>query len=196
MLMIRHRYLLLTLVPLLLALSLSTGFAETSQHLQLLMIGNGQGPYYAPAGQSSELKMEILNVARDDIYLTRGEVYLDPNLSGTSQLIHSEDLGNFHLSYLSSAVWTFDLTMPQNVQAQNATSGVPQVVVSIQIVYSTANGLQQTQQGQFALSVPGANVRQPDYSIWFVGMGMICVIALFIAARRHVSKRIERDNSM
>lgn len=188
MFMVRHRCLPFALVSLLLALSISPGLAETPKHLQLLMIGNGRGPYFAPAGKSSELKMEILNVARDDVYLARGEVYLDSSLGGTLQLIHSEDMGNFHLSYLQSAIWTFGLTMPANVQAQNVTNGVPQVVISIQIVYSTANGLQQSEQGQFVLSVPGATVRQPDYSIWFVGIGVICVIILFIVARRHIKK--------
>lgn len=189
MFMVCHRYLLLALVLIVLALNFSSGFAEASKHLQLVMIGNGRGPYYAPAGQRSELKMEILNIARDEVYLARGEVYLDPSLGGKLQPIHSEDMGNFHLSYLRSAIWTFDLTMPANVQAQNATNGVPQVVVLIQIVYSTANGLQQTEQAQFTLSVPGATVRQPDYSIWFVGLGVIAVLVLFIVAYRHVSKR-------
>jgi len=171
------------------ALSFSPGLAASSQHLQLLMIGNGQGPYFAPAGKNSELKMEILNVARDDVYLARGEVYLDPSLGGTLQLIHSEDMGNFHLSHLQSAIWTFGLTMPTYVQAQNVTNGVPQVAISIQIVYSTANGLRQSEQGQFVLSVPGATLRQPDYSIWFVGVGAIAVILLFIVARLHTSKK-------
>lgn len=187
--MAHYRYLHLILVLAILTLSTSVGFAESASHLRFMMIGKGQGPYFAPPGQSSELKVEILNIARDDVYLARGEVYLDPSLGGALQLIHSEEMGNFHLGYLRSAIWTFDLTMPANVQAQNATNGVPQVVVSIQIVYSIANGLQQTEQAQFALSVPGATVRQPDYSIWFVGVGVIAVLALFIVAYRHVSKR-------
>jgi hypothetical protein len=191
--MVCHKDVLLIFVPVFLALSFSPWSAAAPQRLQLLMVGNGRGPYLAAVGQSSELKIEILNIASDDVYLIRGEVYLDPSLGGALQLIHSEDMGNFHLSYLRSAIWTFNLTMPSNVQAQNATNGVPQVVVSIQIVYSTANELQQTEQGQFALSVPGATMRQPDYSIWF-GVAAITVLVLVILAFRRVSKMIKHKH--
>ena len=191
--MICHRDILLIFVPVFLALSFLPWSAAAPQHLQLLMVGNGRGPYFATVGQSSELKMEILNIASDDVYLVRGEVYLDPSLGGALQLIHSEDMGSFRLSYLRSAIWTFNLTMPSHVQAQNTTNGVPQVVVSIQIVYSTANGQQQTEQGQFVLSVPGATVRHPDYSIWF-GVGLIAVLVLFIAAFHHISKMIKHKH--
>lgn len=120
------------------------------------MIGNGAGPYYAPVGQTTQLKIEILNLGPSDVFLVRGEAYLDPDLNGNWLLTHSEDLGNFHLTKLESAIWTFELPMPSHVRAQNITSGVPQVELLAKIMYSTADGKQQSADGQFLLSVPGA----------------------------------------
>src|SRR5208337_1657494 len=111
----------------LLTLSAQTVFAQSSSQLQITLIGSNTDQYYAPAGQNSSLMVEILNRGSGDVYLVRGEAYLDPNLSGNWQLVHSESTGDFHLNYLQSAIWTFNLTMPPNILAVNATAGVPQV---------------------------------------------------------------------
>jgi len=69
-----------------------------------------------------------LNQGPGDVYLVRGEAYLDPNLSGNWQLVHSESTGNFHLNYLQSAIWTLNLAMPSNILAVNATGGVHRLI--------------------------------------------------------------------
>lgn len=191
MLMVRYRYVLLVLIVAVLIVNVSASFALAAPHFQLSMIGKGQGPYYAPAGQTTQLKIQILNRGPGDVYLIRGEVYLDPNLSGKWQLVHSESMGNFHLNYLRSAIWTFDLAMPPSIHAPNATNGVPQVVLLLQIKYSAANGLQQTEEGQFILSVAGAIVQQTNHAIWLIAVAVVAVVALVlcILAYRHISKR-------
>jgi hypothetical protein len=175
------------LLAFLLCIKTSAVFAQPNAQLQLSMIGNGAGPYYAPAGQTTQLKIEILNLGPSDVFLVRGKAFLDPNLSNNWQLIRSEDTGNFHLAKLQSAIWTFDLQMPSNIQAQNITNGVPQVELLVQIVYSTTQGQQQSADGQFLLSVPGAGARQADYSIWFVFVGL-AVVALAVVVFRKMSK--------
>jgi len=152
--------------------------AQTSPQLEVTMIGKGEGPYYAAAGQVTQFKVEIMNLGPGDVYLIKGEAYLDPNLSGNWQLTHSEDTNNFHLSQLQSAIWTFDLPMPTNIEAANSTNGMPQVILLIQIIYSTANGQHETASKQFSLSVPGATVRHTEYWIWFVAVAGVAVALL------------------
>lgn len=185
----RYRYPVLVFIVVIITFGISASFATDAQHLQLSMIGYGQGPYYAPVGRTTQLKMEILNLGPGGVNLTRGEVYLDPGLSGSWQLVHSEDMGDFHLDFLQSAIWAFDLRMPPSIRASNATDGVPQVVLLIRIAYSTASGLQQTEQGQFPMSVPGATVQQVNYPIWVAAVGVIGVLALAVLAYRYTSKR-------
>ena len=185
----RYRYPALVFIVMIITFGISASFATDAQHLQVSMIGYGQGPYYAPLGQTAQLKMEILNLGPGDVNLTRGEAYLDPGLSGKWQLVHSEDMGDFHLDYLQSAIWAFDLAMPPSIRASNATDGVPQVVLLIRIIYSTASGLQQTEQGQFPMSVPGATVQQANYSIWGAAVGVVAALALGVLAYRYASKR-------
>jgi len=188
MLLIRSRCLLPVLIVAVLAVNVSASLAEAAPHLQFSMVGHGPGPYYAPAGQTTQLMIEILNLGPGDIYLIRGEVYLDPNLNGKWQLVYSESMDTFHLNYLESAIWTFDLAMPPSIRARNATDGVPQVVLLIRTTYSTANG-QQTEQAQFALRVPGAILQRADYSILLVVVGVVVVLVLCVLAYRRMLKR-------
>ena len=166
-------------------------FAQTNDQLQLSMIGNGAGPYYAPAGQTTQLKIQILNLGPGEVFLVRGKVFLDPNLSGNWQLAHSEDTGSFHLAKLESAVWTFDLKVPAQIQALNVTNGMPQVEMLVQIVYSTPQGHQQSADGQFLLSVPGAGTKRADYSIWliFLGFAIVVTVLVTIVLRKKLSSR-------
>lgn len=150
----------------------------------------GATPHYAAAGQVTQLKLEILNLGPDDVYLIKGEAYLDPNLTGKWQLAHSEDTDNFHLTALQSAIWTFDLAMPANIEAANSTNGVPQVILFIQITYSTV-GVQHEASEQFSLSVPGASVKQTSYWIWLILSGF-SVFLLVIAVMR--LRRLKRPN--
>lgn len=189
MLMTRYRFLLPVLIVAVLAANVSVSLAQVAPRLELAMVGNGQGPHYAPAGQATQFKIEIFNLGLGDVRLIRGEAYLDPNLSGIWQLVFSEDMENFHLNDFRSAVWTFDLAMPPSIRAPNATNGVPQVVLLIRTIYSTANGLQQTEEGQFALSVPGAIVQQADYTTQLVVVGAVVVLVLGVLAYRRRSKR-------
>jgi LPXTG-motif cell wall-anchored protein len=162
-------------------------FAQTAPQLSLTLVGQGTGQYVTPVGQTTELKMEILNVARPDIYLLEGDAYLDPNLNGTWEITHSEALGNFHLAYLQSAIWTFDLPMPPRIQAANATKGMPQVDLLIKIVYRTAEGSQRVEQGAFTLGAPGAIIRGQSNMIWLALAGVIVVLSM--GALYGVSKR-------
>jgi hypothetical protein len=187
--MIPRRRLLPLLIVAILALDVSASQAQATPHLQLIMIGHGQGPYYAPAGQTTQVKIEILNLWPDNVYLIRGEVYLDPNLNGKWELVHSESMENFHLSYLQSAIWTFDLPIPPTIRAPNATNGVPQVFLLIRTVYSTVNGMQHTEQAQFALNVPGAIVGKTDYSTWLSAGVVVAILVLCVLVYRHMSKR-------
>ena len=169
--------------------TLPRGLAQAAPQLTLTLIGNGGAPYVTPAGQTTELKMEILNVAPSDVYLLRGDVYLDAKLSGSWELVHSEGMGNFHLGYLQSAIWTFDLAMPAKIQAENLTNGTPEVPLLIKIAFLTSSNLHRVEQGEFALSVPGAVVQQQIGWIWLVILGVIAVtcvgaVAYELARRR------------
>lgn len=170
-------------------------FAQIGTQLQLTMIGNGVGPYYAPIGQTTQLKIEILNLGASDVFLVRGEAYLDPNLSGNWQLTHSEDLGNFHLAKFESAIWTLELLMPSHIQAQNITNGVPQVELVAKVVYSTTDGKQQSADAQFLLSVPGAASTHPDYSVYLIIVGFVVVALAVIIARNVRSRSIRKAQS-
>jgi hypothetical protein len=135
--------------------------------------------------------MEILNVGPADVYLLEGDAYLDPNLNGTWEIVHSEELGNFHLAYLQSAIWTFSLTVPPRILAANATNGVPQVNLLIKIIYLAAGGSQRAEQGAFRLDVPGATVRDQNNVIWLALGGMIVLasmVALYAASKRRRSR--------
>ncbi len=187
--MIHYRFPLLVMIVAVLAFNVSASYAQTAANLQLVMIGNGAGPYYAPAGQTTQMKIEVVNLGRGDVYLIRGEVYLDSNLDGKWELVQSESMGNFYLKYLQSAIWTFDLAMPSGIRAPNATNGVPQVVLLTKTIYSTASGVQQTQQTHFPLSVPGAIVETPGYSIWLIPAAVVAVLVLGILSYRQARKR-------
>jgi len=128
---VSFRVILILIIILLAAPPLS--LAQTTPQLTLTLIGNGAGPYVTPAGQTTELKMEILNVAPSDIYLSEGDAYLDPGLNGSWELVHSESMGQFHLGYLQSAIWTFDLTVPAKIQAANLTNGTPEASLLIKL---------------------------------------------------------------
>ena len=178
------------LIPIILFFAvLSSGFAQTTPQLSLTLIGQDAGQYVVPAGQTTELKMEILNVAPSDVYLSEGNAYLDPGLNGSWELIHSESLGNFHLGYLQSAIWTFDLAMPAMIQAANVTNGTPQVSLLIKIIYLTATGLQHQEQNGFPLSVPGASLQQPNNSIWFAVVGVIALACIGAVAYMILKKK-------
>ena len=153
--------------------------SQSSSQLQITLIGSNTGQYYAPAGQNSSLMVEILNRGPGDIYLVRGEAYLDPNLSGNWQLVHSESTGNFHLNYLQSAIWTFNLAMPSSILAANATDSVPQVDLQLHIVYANSQGQQETAVSEFILNVPGATMQQTNYSNWLV---LIAVAAIAVVS--------------
>lgn len=176
------------LIPIIIALAvIPHGFAQTTRQLSLTLVGQSTGEFVTPAGETTELKMEILNVAPRDVYLLEGDAYLDPNLNGTWEIAHSEALGNFHLAYLQSAIWTFDLTMPARIQAANATNGMPQVDLLVKIIYQTAVGSQRVEQGAFTLDVPGATIREQNNMIWFALAGVIAIVSM--AALYGVSRR-------
>jgi len=169
--------------------------AQAGAQLDLRMIGNGVGPYYAPAGQTTQLKLQILNTGANDVFLIRGEAYLDPNLSGNWQLTHSEDMGNFHLAKLESAIWTFELQMPSHIQAQNITNGVPQVELLARIIYSNTQGKQQNADGQFLLSVPGAEAKRVDYLAYLIILAFVVVAVAVIIARKLKSRSVRTVQS-
>jgi len=161
----------------LLAAETTPSLAQTGSQLQLALIGEGSGPYTVPAGEVGQLKMEILNTGAVEVYLIEGDTYLDPNLNGNWQLIHSETMGNFHLNSMQSAIWTFDLAMPGKIQAANVTNDVPQVVLLVKIIYSASSNLQQTEQVEFTLNVPGAAVEQSN-PIWLSLVGIVAVASI------------------
>ena len=178
---------ILILFIVILATRIPQGAAQTPPQLSLRLVGQTSGEYVAPAGQTTELKVEILNSMHSDVYLVEGYAYLDPNLNGTWWLAHSDGLGGFHLSYLQSAIWSFDLAVPANIQAINATNGVPQVVLLIQVAYAATSVKQLQQLAEFTLSVPGATLRQPINTFWLIFGGIvavICVGAVYGRARR------------
>ena len=194
--MLRSRSLLFVLFAVLLCGNMSGLFAQSNSQLQLTMIGQGAGPYYASAGQTTQLKIEILYLGPSDVFLVRGEAYLNPDLSGNWQLNHSEDLGNFHLAKLQSAIWTFDLQMPSHIQAQNITNGVPQVELLVKIAFSTNEGQQESISGFFLLSVPGAASNQTDYAIYLILIALaVVVFAVIIAKRMSRSRSIRKAHS-
>lgn len=172
---------ILILFMVILALQIPRGLAQTPTQLTLTLIGQTGTQYVTPAGQTSELKMEILNFADSDIYLLEGDAYLDPNLNGTWQLVHSESLGNFHLAYLQSAIWTFSLTMPSKIQAANATNGMPQVDLLIKISYLASAGSQRAEQDVFLLGVPGATVQGLSELFWLsISVAIVLVVIVSI----------------
>ena len=189
--MVRYPILLMLFIVLLCSCP-SALVAQTGSQLQLALIGNGTGPYYAPAGQTTQLKIEIFNLGPSDVFMVRGETYLDPNLNGNWQLTHSEDLGSFHVAKLESAIWTFELQMPSQIQAQNTTNGIPQVPLLMKIVYSNPDGKQQSASAEFLLSVPGAVNAHVDYSLYVIILGaMVLAVAVIIlrgARRRSIGK--------
>ena len=109
--------------------------------------------------------------------MVRGEAYLDPNLSGNWQLVHSESTDDFHLNYLQSAIWTFDLAVPSTILAANATGGVPQVGLQLHVVYENSHGGESTAVAEFVLDAPGATVEQVNYSNW-IALIVVAVIVV------------------
>ena len=188
--MTRQQTVPLVLLVIFVTLNASLVSGQSPLQLQIVMIGQGQGSYLVPAGQTSVLRFEILNIAPEDVYLIQGDVYLDPNLNGSWVNIHSESLGGFHLSFLESAIWTFKLEMPGKIQAANATNGLPQVVLLIQVTYLTGGGLQKTQQKQFVLNVPGASVGQPNALTWVAAIALIIVLVACVLAYRAYRKNL------
>lgn len=164
----------------LLTFSAQAVFAQSSSQLQITLIGSNTGQYYAPAGQNSSLMVEILNRGPGDIYLVSGEAYLDPNLSGNWQLVHSENTGDFHLNYLQSAIWTFNLAVPSNILAANVTGGVPQVDLQLHIVYANSQGQQGTAIAEFSLNTPGAIMQQTNYLSWLILIAVVSIV--FVSA--------------
>jgi len=122
--------------------------------------------------------MEVLNSMRPEIYLLRGEAYLDPDLSGTWELMHSEDLGHFQLDFLQSAIWTFDLAVPAEIQAANVTGNVPQINLLVKIIYQIVGGAQNSEQKSFVLDVPGAGVPMHYDVIWYVFAGVLILVGI------------------
>jgi len=137
--------------------------------------------------------VEILNHGPGDIYLVRGEAYLDPNLSGNWQLVHSESTDNFHLKYLQSAIWTFNLSMPSNILAVNATAGVPQVDLQLHIIYANSQGQQGTEIAEFSLNAPGATMQQTNYSNWLI---LIAVTAIVVVSGVAYYRKIRKPRSV
>jgi len=185
--MVKWRRNILILIILLIAMTIPRVVSQTQPQLSLFLVGENTEQYVAPAGQSSMLKMEILNTGRSDVYLLEGEAFLDPDLSGTWELVHSEALGSFHLSFLQSAIWTFDLTVPANIRAANATNGTPQVNLLVKIVYQTVSEAEHEEQIVFELGVPGATVQQTyDLTLYaLAGVFIVaCVGASYIMMRR------------
>ncbi|MGO9645742.1 MAG: hypothetical protein ACLPY5_13480 [Candidatus Bathyarchaeia archaeon] len=188
------RYSRLLLISIfLVSLSVQTVSAQSSSQLQITLIGSNTGQYYAPAGQNSSLMVEILNHGPGDIYLVRGETYLDPNLSGNWQLVHSESTDNFHLNYLQSAIWTFNLAMPSSILAVNATGGVPQVDLQLHIVYANAQGKQGTAIAEFSLNAPGAIMQQTNYSNWLI---LIAVTAIVVVSGVAYYRKIRKPRAV
>jgi len=171
-----------------LILNASHVFASDTPRLQIAIVEQGSGGNVAPAGQTTTLKIEILNAEPGDIYLVQGTAYLDPNLNGSSVIIHSENLGRFQLRYLESALWTFNLDMPAKIQAKNETNGLPQVVLMIQVTYSTGTGLLQMQQEPFVLNVPGASVGQPNILSWAAVVAAATVLVAGVLAYQRYRK--------
>ena len=180
-LMANLRYNILTPFILLLAVSTVRVAAQTNQQLSLTLVGQFTGQYVAPAGESTSLKMEVLNSMRPEIYLLQGEAYLDPDLSGTWELVHSEDLGQFQLGFLQSAIWTFDLVIPAQIEAANVTGNMPQINLLVKIIYQIVGGAQSSEQKSFVLEVPGANVPMHYNLIWYVSPGVLVLVCIGIA---------------
>jgi hypothetical protein len=185
--MFRSSRVLLVLIPVLLLMGVLSAYAQSVPQLELALVGK-VGEYVAPAGQVTKLQLEILNRGPGDVYLVQGEVYVDPDLSGNWQLIHSEDTGNFHLKYLESALWTFDLNMPSAISAHNQTNGFPQVGLLIKIIYSTSQG-EQSASSEFELSVPGASVQGNYTWLWFAVSGTVAGIVAMALVYRRISRR-------
>ena len=169
---------ILILIIVMLATSMPQLVAQTNPQLSLALVGQTAEQDLAPAGQTTTLKLEILNAGRTDLYLLQGEAYLDPDLSGSWELVRTEMLGSFHLGFLQSAIWTFDLTVPAKIQAANVTDGAPQVNLLIKIIYHPVGGGKIEEQGVFPLRVPGATVQQQYDVIWYPLAGILIVVCI------------------
>jgi len=168
-------------------------YGKDPNQLEIVLIGQGQGPFLIPAGETTQLRFEILNGAPTNVYLLQGDLFLDPNLNGTWVNIHSESLGGFHLNYLQSAIWTLNLEMPATIQATNSTNGYPLVVLLVQITYSTGIGLQEMQQEQYGVSVPGATIGQPYTLAWILVVAVAIVLVACVVAYDVYRKTMKRN---
>ena len=186
--MTRQTIVVLVVLAIFVMLNASLVHGQAPPQLQIVMIGQGPGPYVVAAGQTGELKFEILNIAPQDVYLVQGDVFLDPNLNGSWVDIHSESLGGFHLNFLESAIWILNLEMPGKIQAANATNGIPQVVLLIQVTYLTGGGLQEIQQKQFLLNVPGASVGPSNALTWVAAIAVVVILVGCVLAYRAYRK--------
>jgi len=171
---------ILILIIVTIAVTLPQTHAQTPPALSLTLIGQVGPQYVTPAGQTTELKLEIVNMAPPSILLLQGEAYLEPNLNGTWQLIHAESMGSFSLTYLESAIWTFNLAMPSYIRAANVTNDVPQVDLLIRVHYQVVDGPQRADQREFLLGVPGATLQAPNNQIWFALAGIIAVVTIAV----------------
>ena len=181
------RYNILIPFILLLAVSMPRAAAQTNQQLSLTLVGQLTGQYVAPAGETTPLKMEVLNSMRTEIYLVQGKAYLDPDLSGMWELMHSEDLGHFQLSFLQSAIWTFNLAVPAEIQAANVTGNTPQINLLIKIIYQKVGGAQDSEQKSFVLDVPGASIPMHYNVIWYAFGGvliLVCIGTAYVVTKR------------
>ena len=170
-------------------------YGRDPNQLEIVLIGQGQGPFLIPAGETTQLRFEILNGAPMDVYLVQGDVFLDPNLNGRWVNIHSESLGGFHLNYLQSAIWRLNLEMPAAIHATNSTNGYPLVVLLVQITYSTGIGLQEMQQEQYGVSVPGATVGQPYALAWVLVVAVVIVLVACVLAYGAYRKTMKRNRT-
>jgi len=82
------------------------------------------------------------------------------------------------------------LQMPSHVEAENITSGVPQVELLARIIYSNTQGKQQSVDGQFLLSVLGAETRRTDYSAYIMILAFVVIAVAVIIIRKLKSRSV------
>lgn len=156
--------------------------------LKVVLIG--PRPYQAPTGQATEMMVEILNSGPGEVSLIRGDIILTPT-PGYNLLLHSESLGNFHLDFLQSAIWTFNLTMPNTMQVVSLTGDVPQSNMLIRVTYSSPRFQELTSNANFDLGVPGATLKHTDDSTWLLILAIV-ILCLTVGSTVVFWKRLRR----